>query len=102
MSIPTEALRIPMPEVEDFPTDDALRFGKLRTVFLSFAAFGLVVLVVPFTPRGFFYENFIKILIKINFKQTHEQEHAKKTLLKKTCKIIKTQWDFYLFPCLNH
>ena len=57
-----------MPEVEDFPTDDALRFGKLRTVFLSFAAFGLVVLVVPFTPRV--YENFINIfLIKINFKQ---------------------------------
>jgi hypothetical protein len=40
--MPTDTLLIPIPEVDDFPTDDALRFGKLRPTVRSFAAFGLV------------------------------------------------------------
>lgn len=35
-NIPTDTLRIPMPDVDDFPTEDALRFGRFRVVFLSF------------------------------------------------------------------
>jgi hypothetical protein len=38
-NIPTETLRIPMPEVDDFPTDDALRFGRFLEVFRSFGDF---------------------------------------------------------------
>lgn len=52
-----------MPDVDDFPTDDTLRFGKLRTVFLSFADFGLVL--VPFTPKVFLEEKKINYIIKV-------------------------------------
>lgn len=49
--MPTETLLIPMPEVADFPTDDALLFGKFRPVFLSFD-FGLVADVLkPFRNK---------------------------------------------------
>lgn len=65
MSIPTEALLIPIPDVEDFPTDDALRFGKLRTVLRSFDdVFGLAFVVLnPLVMSKIF---FLLIAISVN------------------------------------
>lgn len=78
LSIPTETLLMPMPEVEDLPTDDALRLGKLRVVFLSFAPFGLTL--GAFTPKlSKNHLNFFDCWFfhkKITFK--HEQWHAEK------------------------
>lgn len=50
LSIPTDALRIPIPEVDDFPTDDALLLGRFLVPFRSFGDFAAVVGVPLLKP----------------------------------------------------
>lgn len=68
-NIPTETLLMPMPDVDDFPTDDALRFGRFRVPLRSFGDLGLAVapLLKP---------SVTKYLISSTFKRAVKDENT--------------------------
>lgn len=112
-NIPTETLLIPMPEVDDFPTDEALRFGRFLVVLRSFGDFALDG--EPLANPSERQKSFNKWLKEISSKEKHikkEWEHAAYheseaslhilRLTTQSNKVKQKKTSFYLFPYLSH